>query len=64
MEFGGTVKNNGIAHDEASALIGVLANRGVKGSEAGNALNSVFVNLTTGAGQAGQSNGKIEFKCL
>ena len=52
LEFGGTVKNNGIAHDEASALIGVLANRGVKGSEAGNALNSVFVNLTTGAGQA------------
>ncbi len=59
LEFGGTVKNNGIAHDEASALIGVLANRGVKGSEAGNALNSVFVNLTTGAGQAGQAMAKL-----
>lgn len=59
LEFGGTVKNNGIAHDEASALIGVLANRGVKGSEAGNALNSVFVNLTTGAGQAGTAMKKL-----
>ncbi len=59
LEFGGTVKNNGIAHDEASALIGVLANRGVKGSEAGNALNSVFVNLTTGAGQAGKAMEKL-----
>ena len=44
LEFGGTAKNRGIAHDEASALIGVLANRGVKGSEAGNALNSVLEN--------------------
>ena len=59
LEFGGTVKNNGIAHDEASALIGVLANRGVKGSEAGNALNSVFVNLTTGAGEAGKAMDKL-----
>ena len=59
LEFGGTVKNNGIAHDEASALIGILANRGVKGSEAGTALNSVFVNLTTGAGQAGKAMEKL-----
>ncbi len=55
LEFGGTVKNNNISLEEASALIGILANRGVKGSEAGNALNSVFVNLTTGAGQAGKA---------
>ena len=55
LEFGGTVKNNGIAHDEASALIGILANRGVKGSEAGNALNSVLTNLTSGTGIAGKA---------
>ncbi len=59
LEFGGTVKNNDIAHDEASALIGVLANRGVKGSEAGNALNSVFVNLTSGTGIAGKAMDKL-----
>ena len=55
LEFGGTVKNNGIAHDEASALIGILANRGVKGSEAGTALNSVLTNLTSGTGLAGKA---------
>ena len=55
LEFGGTVKNNNISLEEASGLIGILANRGVKGSEAGNALNSVFVNLTTGSGQAGKA---------
>lgn len=55
LEFGGTVKNNNISLEEASGLIGILANRGVKGSEAGNALNSVFVNLTTGLGQAGKA---------
>jgi len=59
LEFGGTVKNNGIAHDEASALIGVLANRGVKGSEAGNALNSVLQNLTMGNGIAGTAMKKL-----
>ncbi len=59
LEFGGTVKNNGIAHDEASALIGILANRGVKGSEAGTALNSVFVNLTKGGGEAGKAMEKL-----
>ena len=59
LEFGGTAKNRGIAHDEASALIGVLANRGVKGSEAGNALNSVLQNLTMGNGIAGTAMKKL-----
>ncbi|WP_330626038.1 phage tail tape measure protein, partial [Clostridioides difficile] len=31
----------------------MLANRGLKGREAGNSLNSIMINLTSGAGQAG-----------
>ncbi len=55
LEFGGTVKQNNISLEEASSLIGILANRGVKRAEAGNALNSVFMNLTTGYGRAGKA---------
>lgn len=52
---GGTFKNLNVPIDEANALLGVLANRGKKGSEAGNSLNSIMVNLTSGAGQAGEA---------
>ena len=34
-------------------MLGVLANRGIKGSEAGNALSAILINLTSGLGQAG-----------
>ncbi len=51
---GGTMKNLGIPITESATALGVLANRGIKGSEAGNALNAVMVNLTTGAGQSGK----------
>lgn len=64
LEIGGTVKQNNIPLEEASGLIGVLANRGVKGSEAGVALNSVLVNLTTGAGQAGKAMEKLELSAF
>ncbi|WP_051539880.1 phage tail tape measure protein [Clostridium ihumii] len=52
---GGTFNNLNVPLEESCALMGVLANRGTKGSEAGNALNSIMVNLTTGAGQAGEA---------
>lgn len=51
---GGTLKNLRVPIQESGAALGVLANRGIKGSEAGNALNAVLVNLTTGTGQAGK----------
>ncbi|EPZ54708.1 phage tail tape measure protein, TP901 family, core region [[Clostridium] sordellii ATCC 9714] len=41
--------------EKSGALLGVLANRGTKGSEAGNALISVFSNLITETGQAGDA---------
>jgi TP901 family phage tail tape measure protein len=50
---GGTFKNLNTPMSEANAILGILANRGKKGSEAGNSLNSIMINLTTGAGKAG-----------
>jgi len=52
---GGTFKMFNIPLEESGALLGILANRGFKGSEAGNALTSVFANLTSGTGQAGKA---------
>lgn len=42
---GGMAKNLGLNIDELASTLGVLANRGIKGEEAGTALNSIFVNL-------------------
>lgn len=42
---GGMAKNLGLNIDELSATLGILANRGIKGTEAGTSLNSIFVNL-------------------
>lgn len=40
---GGTMKNLKVSTQESATALGVLANRGKKGSEAGNALNSIMV---------------------
>jgi TP901 family phage tail tape measure protein len=52
---GGTFKMFNIPLEESGSLLGILANRGFKGSEAGNALTSIFANLTSGSGQAGKA---------
>ena len=54
IAVGGTMKNLNVPIQESAAALGVLANRGIKGSEAGTALNAVINNLTTGTGQAGK----------
>ncbi|MGL4742272.1 MAG: phage tail tape measure protein [Sarcina sp.] len=56
---GGTLKNLNVPLEESATYLGILANRGKKGSEAGNALNSVLINLTSGAGQAGVAMGQL-----
>lgn len=43
---GGTFNNLNVDLDTSAALLGILANRGIKGSEAGNALNSTLTNLS------------------
>lgn len=52
---GGTLKNMNVPLDESATLIGILANRGIKGSEAGTSLNSVLVNLMGSSGQASKA---------
>lgn len=59
LGVGGTMKNLNVPITESATALGVLANRGIKGSEAGNALNAIMVNLTTGTGQAGQMMQKL-----
>ena len=55
LGVGGTMNNLHVPLEESATALGVLANRGIKGSEAGNALNAIMVNLTTGTGQAGKA---------
>lgn len=55
LGVGGTMHNLNVPITESATALGVLANRGIKGSEAGTALNAIMVNLTTGTGKAGKA---------
>ena len=46
IECGGSLKNLNVPLEESATLIGILANQGLKGSDAGNSLNSILINLT------------------
>ncbi len=52
---GGTFKNFGTGLQESGALLGILANRGIKGSEAGNSLQSMLINLTKKSGESAKA---------
>lgn len=56
---GGVMNNLGVDVEDSATALGVLANRGIKGSEAGNKLNTVMINLTSGTGQAGKMMEKL-----
>lgn len=56
---GGVLNNLGVSVEDSATALGVLANRGIKGSEAGNKLNTVLINLTSGTGQAGEMMKKL-----
>lgn len=56
---GGVMNNLGVDVEDSATALGVLANRGIKGSEAGNKLNTVMINLTSGSGQAGAMMEKL-----
>lgn len=49
---GGTFDRFNVPLDEANAFLGVLANRGTKGSEAGTALNAIMTRLGQSTGPA------------
>lgn len=57
---GGIFKQLNMPLEKSGALLGVLANRGKKGSEAANGLISVFSNLITETGQAGTALEKLD----
>ena len=57
--IGGTAKNLNVPMEELNAIMGVMANRGLKGTESATALNSVLINMTTGAGEAGKAMKKL-----
>ena len=59
LNVGGTMKDLGVPIEESAAALGVLANRGRKGGEAGQALSAIMANLTTGTGQAGKMMDKL-----
>lgn len=56
---GGVLNNLGVEVEDSATALGVLANRGIKGSEAGNKLSTVLINLTSGTGQAGEMMKKL-----
>lgn len=49
---GGKLRDLGIRFDEGAAALGVMANAGIKGSEAGRGLSAILTNLTAPTGSA------------
>lgn len=52
LGVGGTLRGLNIPLDESAVALGMMANAGIKGSEAGNSLNKVLLNLTNPVGAA------------
>lgn len=55
VKVGGQVDNLNVGIDEASTMIGILGNRGVKAAEAGTSLNSILINMTKDTGEASEA---------
>lgn len=56
---GGTFKTFGTSLQESGALLGILANRGIKGAEAGTHLQSTLINLTKQSGESAKAMAAI-----
>ena len=54
-QVGGTFKRFNVPLEESGALIGVLANRGLKAEQAGRSLSSILINLTGGSTTAAKA---------
>ncbi|MGG4346442.1 phage tail tape measure protein [Paenibacillus lautus] len=61
---GGTFKTFNVPLEESNALMGILANRGFKGAQAGTAVNAIVTNLTSGAGAAGKAMKKLNISAF
>lgn len=60
LGVGGTLKNLNAPIEESAAILGVLANRGTKGSEAGTALSAILVNMQKQGGDAAKAMAKLD----
>lgn len=49
---GGVLKNLNVSFEDGAAVLGVMANQGLKGSEAGTALNAILVNMQKRSGDS------------
>lgn len=54
-QVGGTFKRLNVPLEESAALIGVLANRGLKAEQAGRSVSSLLINLTGGSTSAAKA---------
>lgn len=64
LRVGGTFKGLNIGVEEGAAVLGVLANSGLKAGEAGNSLQSILVNLTAPTGQAAKALEELGFNAF
>ncbi|OAT88271.1 phage tail tape measure protein [Candidatus Arthromitus sp. SFB-turkey] len=61
---GGKSKSLGGDITELSGILGVMANRGLKGSEAGRGLSAILTNLTSPTGQAQKALNELGFSAF
>lgn len=61
---GGKVKSLGGDLSETSAILGTMANRGLKGAEAGRGLSAIITNLTSPSGQAKEALDALNFSAF
>jgi TP901 family phage tail tape measure protein len=64
LKVGGTLRGLGVPLNESALALGFLANSGIKGSEAGTALNAVMTNLTAPTGRAKQALEELSFSAF
>lgn len=55
ISVGGTFESLATPIEESAALLGVLANRGTKASEAGTSMNSILINLKKKSGESAKA---------
>ena len=64
LKVGGTLRGLGVPLEESALALGLLANSGIKGSEAGTALNAVMANLTAPTGRAKDALEELGFSAF
>lgn len=64
LGVGGTLRGLNVPLEESALALGFLANAGVKGSEAGNALNAVLINLTAPTARAKKALEGLNFSAF